>query len=171
MGLAVTQATMFNEDYPNIGRLVSDDERIPYFNPADATLTILPGEPVLVEMGGDQYLYIAQGPIPPGKTGYLIRRWTMSFPCDLSADVPEGTEIYWDPAEDAGSPVGTAMLEGDVTNGFRLGVATYVYDGHKNPTLDNDDKVICGTESSTRIVVLSLDGACPGKGTYEYSES
>ena len=166
-----SRANMFNASYYIIGEYKTDDDRRPYFVPEDATTMILPGEPVLIEEGGDQYLFMAQGPILPGKTGYLVRRFTASFPCDLSETVVEGTEIYWDPADTTGSTVGTAKIAGDVTNGFRLGVATYPYDGHTNPTLDGSDNVICGTTDSTRIYVRSLDGVCPGLGTYEYGAS
>lgn len=165
------QASTFNADYEIIGQYKTDDDRRPYFNPEDATTTVLPGEPMLIEEGGDQYLFMAQGPIRPGETGYLVRRFTADFPCDLSATVEEGTEIYWEPSDDAGSSVGTAKLVGDVTDGFRLGVATYAYNGHTNPTLGSNDRPVCGTTDSTRIYVRSLDGVCPGIGDYEYGAS
>lgn len=166
-----SRANMFNANYDVVGEYKTDDDRRPFFVAEDSTTMILPGEPVLIEEGGDQYLYMAQGPILPGKTGYLVKRFTASFPCDLSATVEEGTEIWWDPADDTGSAVGTAVLEGDATNAFRLGVATYAYDGHTNPTLGANDLPVCGTTDSTRIYVRSLDGVCLGIGTYEYAAS
>jgi hypothetical protein len=153
------KAEMFNEEYPIIGRYITDDDRIPYFNPADSGLTVLPGTPLLITRGGNSLVYMAQGPISPGETGFIVRRFTADFPCDLSADVEQGTEIFWDPLDDTASPAGTAALEGDTAGGFRIGTASYAYDGHKTPTLGSNDLPLCGTTASTLIRVVSMDGA------------
>ena len=159
------KASTFNAQYPIIGKYRTDDDRIPYFNPEDSGVSVLPGEPMLIEQGDKDDGPMAQGPIEPGQTGYLVRRFTGDFPCILSADVEQGTEIWWD--TDVGStdhPVGVARLKGDVTNGFMIGVASYAYDGHKNPTLGINDRVLCGGIGSTHIRVVSLDGIADQKG-------
>jgi predicted RecA/RadA family phage recombinase len=160
------QATMFNDDYPIIGEYRTDDDRIPFYN-ATADKLYLPGEPVLYMIGTAFYVYMVQGPIRPGKIGYIIRRFTADFPANLSATVKEGTPIYWDASDTTASPAGSAKLDGDVTNGFRIGFASYAYDPrykHTAPAVQNG-KVVCGTTSSTQIRVVSLDGAAVGKGT------
>lgn len=119
------QASMFNDDYPIIGEYRSDDDRIPFYNPPTSGQMYLPGEPIQYEIGGVYYVYMVQGPIRPGKTGYLVRRFAADFPCDLSADVLEGTPIYWDSSDTDASEAGSAKLAGDVTNGFRIGFASY----------------------------------------------
>lgn len=161
-----TEASMFNDDYDVIGEYRTDDDRIPYFNPSDSGVMILPGEPMVIEQANAYYVYMAQGVIRPGKTGYLVRRFTADFPCELSADVEAGTPIYWDPSDTTASVAGGAKLFGDVTNGFRIGFASYAYNGHTDPTIGAGGKVVCGTTASTRIRVVSLDGAALGKGTY-----
>lgn len=161
-----SQAAMFNTDYDAVGAYRSDDDRIPYFNPSTSGKLILPGEPMIIEMANAYYVYMAQGPIRPGSTGFLIRRFTADFPCDLSANVEQGTPIYWDPSDTDASPVGSAKLAGDVTNGFRIGTASYAYDGHTAPTVGPGGRVLCGGTASTMIRVVSLDGAALGKGTY-----
>lgn len=159
------QASMFNTDYDAVGAYRSDDDRIPYFNPSDSGVLVLPGEPMIIEMANAYYVYMAQGPIRPGKIGFLIRRFTADFPCDLSANVEAGTPIYWDPSDTDASPVGSAKLAGDVTNGYRIGFASYALDNNV-PTLGSGGKVLCGTTASTMIRVVSLEGAALGKGTY-----
>jgi hypothetical protein len=126
---------------------------------------ILPGEPLVIEMANAYYVYMAQGPIRPGKIGFLIRRFTADFPCDLSATVEFGTPIYWDPSDTDASAAGSAKLFGDVTNGFRIGVASYPLD-NKTPTIGAGGKVVCGTTASTLLRVVSVDGAALGKGTF-----
>ena len=160
------QAQMFNDDYDIIGQYRTDDDVIPYYNPPDSGQLILPGEPMVIEQANAYYVYMAQGPIRPGQTGYLVRRFTADFPCDLSADVEAGTPIYWDPSDTDASAVGSAKLFGDVTNGFRIGFASYAYNKNVAPSLGPNDRVICGGTASTMIRVVSLDGAALGKGTY-----
>lgn len=160
--------------YPIVSAYRTDDSRVPHYNPTDSGVDILPGEPILKLINGDQQVFIAQGPIKPGQTGYLVRRYTIEVPCDLSADVPEGTPIYWDKdiATDA-NPVGIASLAGDVTNGFQIGVATYPYDQSKvnDDNVDGDDLMICGDAESTHIWVMSVEGNTPGLGDYEFGAS
>jgi hypothetical protein len=160
------------ESYPKASVYRTDDERVPHYNEPDSGVMFLPGEPVLKEMNGDQYVFLAQGPIKPGKTGMLVYRFVAEFPCDLSADVVEGTPIYWDKDEDDdAAPVGLAKLEGDVTNGYLLGTATYAYDGSVAPEVDGDGNVVCGDSNSTKIWVRSVEGPHPGLGDFEYTGS
>ena len=161
------QSEMFNDDYEVVGQYRTDDDRIPFHNRADSGVMYLPGEPIQYNVGGVYYVYMVQGPIRPGKTGYIVRRFTADFPCVLSATVKEGTNIYWNPAETGGSLAGSAQLTGDVINGFRIGFASYAYDPkykHTPPTLSGHE-VVCGTTASTMIRVVSMDGASVGKGT------
>jgi len=160
------QGAMFNEDYPIIGAYVTDDDRIPYFNPANSGVMVLPGEPLLIQRGGLNFVYMAQGPIRPGEVGYLVRRFTADFPCELSANVLQGTEIWWDPSDTTASPAGGAKLTGNVTNGFRIGVASLAYDGHNPPATGAGGLPICGGTASTKIRVVSIDGVASVKGSY-----
>jgi len=158
------QSEMFNEDYDVVGEYRTDDDRIPFYNRPDSGVMYLPGEPIQYNVSGVYYVYMVQGPIRPGKTGYIVRRFTADFPCVLTANVKEGTPIFWNPSNTTASPAGSAQLTGDVTNGFRIGFASYAYNGHTAPTLDGNE-VLCGTTASTMIRVVSLDGAAVGKGT------
>ena len=160
-----TQAQMFNDDYDVVGQYRTDDDRIPFYNPPDSGVMYLPGEPIIIEQASAYYVYMVQGPIRPGETGYVVRRFTADFPCALTADVEAGTPIYWDASDTAASDAGSAKLFGDVTNGFRIGFASHTYEKNKVPTLGPNDKVICGTSASTLIRVVSIDGAALGKGT------
>jgi len=165
-------AQRFGADYPRVGQYVTDTERFPFYNPPDSGVMYLPGEPVSVERDGVLYSCVTQGRILPGETGYVVRRYTMDFPCNLSADVAEGTAIFWNPEDDnADNPAGRANLEADVTNGWLIGYATYAYSKTVVPELDGDDKVICGTEDSTIIRVTSFEGISRGVGTYEVEAS
>jgi hypothetical protein len=162
-----SQSEMFNEEYPIVGEYRTDDDRIPFHNRANSGVMYLPGEPIQYNVGGVYYVYMVQGPIRPGKTGYIVRRFTADFPCVLSANVKEGTPIFWNPSNTTASPAGSAQLTGDVTNGFRIGFASYAYDPkykYSSPTL-NGHEVLCGTTASTMIRVVSMDGASVGKGT------
>lgn len=161
------QSSMFNEDYPVVGEYRTDDDRIPFYNPANSGVMYLPGEPIRYNVGGIFYIYMVQGPIRPGKIGFIVRRFTADFPCKLTANVKEGTPIYWNPAETDASPAGSAQLTGDVTNGFRIGFASYALDPrykHTAPPMDGQE-VLCGTTASKLIRVVSLDGAAVAKGT------
>jgi hypothetical protein len=109
---------------------------------------------------------MAQGPIEPGKVGFLVRRFTADFPCDLSANVQQGTLIYWNPSDDTASPAGTASLAGDVTNGFVIGTASFPIDAHKEVPLGIHGIPLCATTDSTTIRVVSLDGVATVKGTF-----
>jgi hypothetical protein len=162
---------MFPET-PIIGEYRTDNERTPIFNPADSGVMYLAGEPILLTLAGKLYVYMMQGVVRPGETGYAIRKFSADFPCDLSAEVAEGDAIYWDVDEDGdGFPAGAAKLVGDVTNGFLLGYATHHYMKTPLPEVDGDDKVICGDENSTYIYVTSLPGPTVGLGTLELDES
>lgn len=145
------RAVVFNASYPILGKYRTDDDRIPLYNPANSGVFYRPGEPVVLSLAGASYTYMCQGPIFPGKTGMVVRRFTGEFPCDLSSQVVFGDEIWWDTDGEV------AKLKGDVANGFKLGFASYDYDGHKLPTVAGG-KVVCGTTASTRIRVVSLEG-------------
>lgn len=160
-----TQAQMFNDSYDVVGQYRTDDDRIPFYNPPDSGQMYLPGEPIIIEQASAYYVYMVQGPIRPGEVGFVVRRFTADFPCDLSASVGAGTPIYWDASDTTGSPAGTAKLFGDVTNGFRIGFASHTFEKHKVYSFGPNGKVLCGTTSSTTIRVVSLDGAALGKGT------
>lgn len=158
------QRQMFNANYENLGHYLTDNERIPHLNPADSGELILPGEPILKQWGasGHRYVFMAQGPIRPGEIGYLVRNFKAKFPADLSANVVQGAELYWDEDESVVS------LVGDVTNGYRIGYADYVLDPNlKNDGLevDGNGRVICGTDESTHVVVQSQDSNTTTKGT------
>lgn len=167
-----TLATRFGADYPKCGAYVTDTERFPFYNPPDSGVMYLPCEPISVVRDGVLYSCVTQGRILPGETGYVVRRYTVDLPCDLSADVAEGTAIFWEPSNTtADYPAGRAGLEADVTNGFLVGYATYAYSKTVAPTLDGDDKVICGDEDSTIIRVTSFEGISRGLGTFEVDAS
>jgi len=150
---------------PVIGEYRTDNERTPRFNPEASGVMFLAGEPILLTLAGARYAFMHQGTIRPGETGYALRKFSADFPCILSADVLEGTAIYWDiDAIAAGFPVGAAKLFGDLTNGYLLGYATHHY--MKNPLPEiSGDKVICGTTASTTIYLTSIPIASTVKGT------
>lgn len=149
---------------PIIGEYRTDNERTPIYNPPDSGIMYLAGEPILLTLAGLRFVYMIQGPIRPGETGYAIRNFSADFPCELSATVVEGTPIYWDIDEDGdGFPVGAAKLNGDVTNGYVIGYATHHYT-KSAPALDSGD-VICGTTASTKIYITSVQDPATVKGT------
>ena len=49
------QATIFNDDYENIGGYVQDDSRIPFYNEPNSGEMFRVGEPFLVLMGEGTY--------------------------------------------------------------------------------------------------------------------
>lgn len=152
-----TDAVLFAANYPVISEYVTDDERIPYFNPANSGVMILPGEPIPLVRAGAQVVFLAQGPIRPGETGYLVRNFTADFPCILSGNVLEGTPIWWDTSvATVANPVGVAKLEADAVTGYPLGVASYVYFKKPLPALSGT-QVICGTTASTMIRIVSVN--------------
>jgi len=167
----VARNEIFNPAVAHLGRYLTDNERIPHFNPSDSTVVIQPGELILKQWGAttantsdtnDTFVFMAQGPIFPGEIGYLIRNFKAEFDCDLSANAVQGDQIYWDIDDKE------LKLVGDVTNGFLAGMADFVLDPNlKNTalTVDSDDRVVCGTSSSTKLVIQSQDAATTIKGT------
>ena len=159
-----TQASIFNANYASLGEYVSDDSRIPYFNPSDSGVMLQAGEPILVQWGasGEERVYLCNRPIRPGEWGELIRHFTADFPCDFSANVIAGQEVYWD--EDNS----VVSLVGDVTNGFVIGDLSWSIDPNIQntaPSVDGDGRVIAGTTSTTRCRIVSRDAAATTKGT------
>lgn len=152
---ASTERTLFNEAYDRIGEYVTDDSRIPYFNPSDSGVDILPGEPVLIKFGAAnaEEVCLAVDIIRPGKIGMLVRYFTVDIACDFSANVILGDEVMWDIDNSVVS------LAADVTNGFTIGNITYGISSKssemEDPTVDGNDRVICATDSSTKCRVIS----------------
>lgn len=157
---ATTKANMFNEDYSVLGEYVSDDSRIPYYNPADSGVDLLPGEPVLVSWQGEERVFMVQDIIRPGELGYLLRRFTGDFPASLSANIVLGDELMWDIDNNVVS------LAADVTNGYTIGNAVYPCPlPGETPTVDGNDQVVVGGTASTKVRVQSHVGAPTTKGT------
>lgn len=159
------EAKVFNDDYPIMGEYVTDDSRIPYYNPEANNQLVLPGEPLLIKFGktGDAQAMMAQGPIRPGAIGMLARYFTGDFPCDFSADVVMGTEVMWDVTANKVS------LAADVLNGFVLGNISYALTSdntNDKPDIDGNGRVICGTSTSTKCRVIgNANHAATVKGT------
>lgn len=159
------QAKVFNDDYDRLGTYITDDTRVPYYNPADSGVMVQPGEPVLMQFGasGEEQVMMAQGPIRPGELGYLARYFTGDFPCDFSANVVLGAEVMWDLDNDVVS------LAADVTNGFIIGHISYALTSKSaltKPTVDGNDRVICATSTSTKCRVIGqANTAVTTKGT------
>lgn len=163
---ALTQATQFHTAYDRVGWYVTDDTRVPFYNPADSDLDFLPGEPVLIKWGasGDEEVMMVQDVIRPGQLGFLVRHFTADFACNFSANVILGDEVMWDLDNDVLS------LAADVTNGFVVGRASYPLSsnpvGLDTPSVDGNDRVICATSSSTKVRVVSMPNvAVTTKGT------
>lgn len=159
---AVAVATNFNDAYSKVGVYITDDSRIPYFNPANSGVDILPGEPFVMQWGasGEEIVVMAQDIIRPGKIGMVIRYFTADLPCDFSANVILGTDVYWD------IDANVVSLVGDVTNGFVVGRISYSLSSKGSvPAVDSNGRVICGTTSTTKCRVVSVVGATTVKGT------
>lgn len=158
---------MFAEKYPIVGMYDTDDSLIPFLNKADSGVMVLPGEPILLEINNTYQVVMAQGPISgtgnqpidAGQIGMGVKRFTADFQCDLSAPVEFGTPIWWNPS------TMMAQLGGDVTDGFRIGFATFAHPRISGEIkLGPTGKVLCGDTNSKFIRVQSLDGYL-GKGT------
>ena len=162
----LTEAAVFNTAYDRVGKYVSDDTRVPYFNPSDSAITFLPGEPMVRQFGvsGAEEVMLVQDIIRPGEWGYLIRNFTADLPCDFSANVILGGEVMWDVDNDVLS------LAADVTNGFVVGNASIALNAKPEAlmagTVDGNDRLICATSSSTVVRVISMPNkAVTVKGT------
>jgi len=157
---APARSSGVNAPYEVLGEYVQDDSRIPYHNPADSDVMIEPGEPLAVTWGAGATAVMAQAAIFPGETGTLNRYFTGDFPCDVSANVLVGAEVYWD------ADTKKVSLAADVTNGFLLGHASWAIDPvirNQAPAL-SAGKVIAATTASTKIRVIGLTGATTLKG-------
>ena len=158
------QAKIFHDDYAGLGDYVTDDTLVPYYNPADSGVMIQQGEPVLVQYGpsGENRVFLAQKPIRPGQIGMLHKYFTVDLPCDFSANVVLGQEIVWDIDDKE------VKLVGDVTNGFVVGDASYHMSAKPmphTPAVDGNDRVICATDASTKVRVVSRATAATITGT------
>lgn len=154
--------TIFNEEYPALGAYVTDNSRVPYFNPSDSDEMIQPGEPFLLQVGAGAEAVLANGPIFPNEISMVLRMFTGDFPAAISADLIAGTEIYWDITNQV------AAIAGAVTNGFSLGFATWAIDpNNKNerPTVDANGRVIVAVSGDTVVRVVSDEGLATTKGT------
>lgn len=151
----VTEPNMFNESYPTLGRLRTDRHMIPHLN-SHPTDSLLPGEPFLKEWGGRKWVCVAQSRIKPGEVKAVLLNWNFDFRCELSADVKDGDQVYWDPeAHDDGK--GAVVLQGDAgADAFPLGIATYSTDPGEEITAAANDRNVVATAASTMIQVVSF---------------
>lgn len=154
----VTEPALFNESYPVVSTLKSDRHSVPFFNSSE-TLSILPGEPVLRPYGDAEFwVCLAQSRIKPKETKSVLFDWNAVFPCNFTADVQDGDEVYWNPDDtDSGAfPGGRACLVGDAgANGFLLGHATFSLDSCKEVTADEGDYPVVANSASTYVQVVS----------------
>jgi len=160
---APTRSAIFNADYTNLGEYVTDDSRVPYFNPVDSDSMIEPGELVLIAWAGAEQVMLAQAAIFPGETGMLLRYFVVDLPCTLSADVIIGDILTWDYTD------GELALDADVTNGYTAGIAIWNFDPVHQPApalgVDSNDRAICGTTASTKVRIMGSPGVSTTKGT------
>lgn len=159
---APTRAAIFNADYTNLGEYVTDDSRVPYFNPADSAVMIEPGELVLIQWAGAEQVMLAQAAIFPGEIGMLERYFVVDLPANLSADVVLGDILTWDYTDKE------LALDADVVNGFVAGIAIWALDPNiknKAPVVDGNGRVVCGTTASTKARIMGSPGVSTTKGT------
>ena len=161
---ATNKATMFGDDYDRLGHYVQDDTLVPYYNPADSGVDILPGEPILIQFGAAnaERVFLSNTIIRPGEISMVKRGFTADFPCDFSANMILGDQVMWD------IDTNKASLAADVTNGFILGNISYAIDStikNQAPAVDGNDRVICATTASTVCRVISVDAEPTVKGT------
>lgn len=146
--LAPTKRDLFNEDYASLGKIKSDGFSILHYN-SSPTLALFPGEPFLKQQGTDYIVCIAQSLILPGECKSVLRGpWNAIFPCNLTADVKDGDEVYWDTDDEK------VELVANVANGFLLGYATFLKEPGEVITADDDDRPVVGTSSSTELHVV-----------------
>lgn len=149
---APTQKAIFNANFDILGEYVTDDSRVPYFNPLAEDVMIEPGEPVLFVWNGGTHVMLAQRAIFPGETAFLDRYFTVDLPATLSAQVNTGDLVHWDFTNKV-----VAFAAVDTTNGWPLGTAIWALDPNiKNddPAIQGTDSVIAGTTASTKIRVV-----------------
>lgn len=141
-----------------LSELKSDGFSVPHYN-SSATLSLYPGEPFPKTQGSGAFVALAQSLIRPGEWKSVLRFWNAVFPCNFSADVKDGDEVYWDQDNEVVS------LGADVTNGFLLGYATYSADPGETVTAAADDRVVVATSASTKVQVVCATHATTLKGT------
>lgn len=147
--LPPSQNTIFNASYEALSTMKSDGFTVPHYN-SSATLAIYPGEPILKNQGVDPIVCLAQSLIRPGEWRSLVRHWNAIFPCDFSDDVKDGDAVWWDIDDEE------CKLEGDVTNGFLLGNATWSAEPGQAITATTDDRPVVATSSSTHVQVVNM---------------
>lgn len=152
------QRALFNEQFDPLGQIRSDDHTILHHN-SSPSLSFFPGEPFPKTAGSGAIVYLAQSLIKPDQTKSVVRYFRAIFPCNFSADVKDGDEVYWDVDNEVVS------LAGDVTNGFALGYATFSIEPGKEITAADDDRPVVATSSSTKVEVVNLPGATTLKGS------
>ena len=163
MPKAVTEPQIFNEDYPRVGRLKTDRHMLPHYN-SSATLSLLPGELFLKQWGDKFWVCMTQDRIAPGEVRSVLLNWNGVFPCNFTADVEDGDEVWWDPDE---GDNGAMVLSGDAgDDAFLAGVATFSLDPAGNPVLTNppdpDGYPVVADSDSTEVQVVSLGVAVDG---------
>ena len=141
--------TIFNAPYEALSTMKSDGHTVPHLN-SSATLAIYPGEPILKNQGTEPIVCLAQSLIMPGEWKSVVRQWNAIFPCDFSADVKDGDAVYWDFDDEV------CKLEGDVTNGFLLGNATWSCEPGQAITATADDRNVVATDESTHVQVVHM---------------
>ena len=154
---APNRAAIFNADYANLGEFVTDDSRVPYYNPPAEDIMLEPGEPVLFTWDGATHVMLVEAAIFPGETGTLLRYFVVDLPAVLSAQVNTGDIVFWDFTVKV---VAAALL--DITNGFPMGVAIWARDPNIQntpPTVQGTDSVVAGTTASGKIRVMVSPGA------------
>ena len=157
-------ASVQSEDYAPLSEIVSDDYHAHHYNssPTDA---IFPGEPIPKTAGSGAMVYLAQSLILPGEWKTLVRNWKARFPCNFSANIKDGDEVYWDITNEVVS------LAADVTNGFSLGYATFDVEPGEAITAADNDRPVVATSTSTEVVVISSRGLTTLKGSASAMEA
>ena len=155
---APVKQSLFNESYAALGRYLGDCYSLPHYN-SSATLAFFPGEPFPKTRGSGAVACLAQSLIMPGEYKTVLAEFKAAFPCDFSANIKDGDEVYWDEDNELVS------LAADVTNGFSLGYATYEVEPGQAVTAVADDRPIVADANSTEVVVYSPNIATTLKGT------
>lgn len=149
---------VFNEPYEALSTLKSDGFSVPHLN-ASETLAIFPGEPILKAQGDDPIVCLAQSLIRPGEWKSVLRYWNAIFPCNFSDTVEDGDDVFWDIDDEV------CKLEGDVTNGFLLGAATFSVEPGETLISGADDRAVVALDSSTFVQVVCRIGTSSVIGT------
>lgn len=147
-----TKNTIFNAAYDALSTLKSDGFTVPHYN-SSATLAIYPGEPFLKAQGTAFIVCLAQSLILPGEWKSVLRHWNAIFPCNFSANVKDGDDVYWNIATEK------AVLVGDADeDDFLLGQATFSVEPGQAVTASADDRPVVATSTSTHVQVVCSVG-------------